>query len=174
MNAATTRTLLLLRHAKSSWADPGMDDFDRPLNPRGKRAVADIAHLLTGMPAQPDLVLCSSARRTRETLDGVRSGLAGDPETRFDRSLYLADADHLARVVQALPDIGCAMLIGHNPGLHELAVMLAGDGDHALRRRLAEHFPTGALAIVTFRGAWRTARPGSGHLAAFKVPRDLE
>ena len=151
-----------------------LDDFDRPLNARGKRAVGDIASVLSGLPAQPELVLCSPARRARETLDGIRPGLTGKPETRFDRSLYLAAPDHLAGVVLALPDIACAMLIGHNPGLHELAVMLAGDGDRALRRRLAEHFPTGALAVLTFRGEWRNARPGSGHLAAFMVPRDLE
>ncbi|BBK36626.1 phosphohistidine phosphatase [Allostella sp. ATCC 35155] len=174
MSTAPTRTLLLLRHAKSSWADPGIDDFDRPLNPRGRRAVGDVARVLAGMPTQPALVLCSPARRTRETLEGIRSGLAGQPETQFDRSLYLADPDHLARIVQGLPDIPCAMLIGHNPGLHELAVMLAGDGDGGLRRRLAEQFPTGALAILTFQGEWRAAEPGSGHLAAFVVPRDLE
>lgn len=172
MSTAPTRTLLLLRHAKSSWTDPGIDDFDRPLSPRGQRAAGDIARVLAGMATQPTLVICSAARRTRETLEGIRRGLTGRPETRFERSLYLADPDHLARVVRGLPDIGCAMLIGHNPGLHELAVMLAGDG--GLRRRLAEHFPTGALAALTFRGEWRAAGPGSGHLAAFVVPRDLE
>lgn len=171
---AATRTLLLLRHAKSSWGDPGLDDFDRPLNGRGRRAVGDIARVLADGKAAPALVLCSPARRTRETLDGVRPGLGGEPEVRFDRALYLAEADTLAEMVRTLPDVPSAMFIGHNPGLHELAARLAGSGDAALRRRIAEHFPTGALATIAFTGEWRDARAGTGRLVAYTAPRDLE
>ena len=171
---AATRTLFLLRHAKSSWADPGMDDHDRPLNGRGRRAAQDIAGILADMAPPPAIVLCSTARRTRETLDGIRPGLAGDPEVRFERRLYLADADVLAAAVRDLPDVPAALLIGHNPGLHELACHLAGTGDPALRTRLAQHFPTGALAMIAFPGAWAAAVAGTGRLVSYLVPRDLD
>ncbi|WP_374443559.1 histidine phosphatase family protein [Stella sp.] len=171
---ASSRTLLLLRHAKSSWADPGMDDFDRPLNGRGRRAVRAIARMLAEADARPALVLCSPARRTRETLEGVRPGLAGEPEVRFDRALYLADADRLGDIVRGLPDVAQAMLVGHNPGLHDLARALAGAGDPALRRRLGDAFPTGALATIAFAGDWRDARDGTGRLVAYVAPRELK
>ncbi|BBK41739.1 phosphohistidine phosphatase [Allostella vacuolata] len=170
---AETRTLLLLRHAKSSWADPAADDFDRPLNARGRGALRAIAGELARAPP-PALVLCSAARRTRETLDGVAAALAGQPEIRIEPALYLADAATLERTVRDLPDAArCVLLVGHNPGLHELAEGLCGRGDSRLRRRLADKFPTGALAVIAFDGGWEQAVAGAGRLVEFVTPRDL-
>ena len=163
--------LLLLRHAKSSWDDPSLADRDRPLAPRGHRAAERMAdHLRSGVP-RPDLVLCSPALRTRETLDRM-SNAFGDAEVVVDDELYGADDDVLLERLRALDDrFETVAVIGHNPGIHDLAIALAGTG--AERDRLEEKFPTGALAVLAFDGRWRDVSPGGGRLEAFVTPRDL-
>ena len=163
--------LLLLRHAKSSWDDPSLADRDRPLAPRGHRAAERMAdHLRSGVP-RPDLVLCSSALRTRETLDRM-SNAFGDVEVVVDDELYGADDDELLERLRALDDrLETVAVIGHNPGIHDLAIALAGSG--AERDRLEAKFPTGALAVLAFDGPWRDVSAGGGRLEAFVTPRDL-
>src|ERR1041385_7436623 len=131
------KELLLLRHAKSSWGEPGQDDFDRPLNKRGRRAAADIGRWLSDQGLQPNLVLCSSARRTRETLELLEDTLDARVPLHIEPGLYLADdaalLTRLHRIDAAVPSV---MVIAHNPGLQELACELAdapGAADPALR-----------------------------------------
>jgi phosphohistidine phosphatase len=171
------RHLLLLRHAKSSWDDPDLMDHDRPLAPRGQRAAKALAAHVAGTGIGPDLVLCSTARRTVETWEGVSAGWAADlvdAEVAYERELYGATVRDLLERITAVPDrTGCLLVIGHNPTMGDLALVLAGSGDPALRTRLARKFPTGALATLTVPGPWSGLRPGGAELADFVVPRDL-
>jgi phosphohistidine phosphatase len=163
--------LLLLRHAKSSWDDPSLEDRDRPLAPRGQRAAERMAdHLRSDVP-HPNLVLCSPALRTRETLDRM-SNAFGDAEVVVDDELYGASEDELLERLCALDDrFETVAVIGHNPGIHELAIALAGSGADAESMRAK--FPTGALAVLAFDGPWRDVSPGGGLLEAFVTPKDL-
>lgn len=165
-----SRRLLLLRHAKSSWDHPGLDDHDRPLAPRGRRAIDAIREHLIDVGPVPDLVLCSTARRAVDTWLGV----APDVEVELDSGLYGAsDADLLRRIRQVPGRTGCILVVGHNPGLGDLAAGLAGTGDTELRRRLELKFPTGALATLTVPPAWVDLGWGGAELADYVVPRDL-
>ena len=168
------KTLYLLRHAKSSWDDPGLPDHERPLAPRGRRAAKKLAAYIHGTALAPELVLCSSSARTRETLESLRDAL-GDPEIRFPPELYAAWDDELLEVVRQVgSDVDSLLVVGHNPGLQRLALLLAGSGDDRLRERLAEKLPTGALVTLTFPvTSWADVRPGSGDLGDYVIPRDL-
>jgi phosphohistidine phosphatase len=163
--------LLLLRHAKSSWDDPSLADRDRPLAPRGHRAAERMAdHLRSDFP-HPDLVLCSPALRTRETLDRM-SNAFGDAEVVVDDELYGAGEGELLERLRAVDDrFETVAVIGHNPGIHDLAIALAGSG--AELGRMGAKFPTGALAVLAFDEPWRDVSPGGGLLEAFVTPKDL-
>lgn len=159
--------LYLLRHAKSSWDDAGLADHDRPLAKRGRRATKAIARYLTEHAVAPELVLCSTARRTRETLERIAPAL-GTPEVSYETELYGASAGELMERLRAVPDgVGSVMLIGHNPGIEDLASAL-------IRRAVASKFPTGAVATLELEGDPRDAGPGRAELVDFVVPRDLE
>ncbi|MGZ4274048.1 MAG: SixA phosphatase family protein [Solirubrobacteraceae bacterium] len=161
-----TKQLLLLRHAKSSWDDPSLADHDRPLAPRGHRAAKRIGAHLQGEQIPVDLVLCSSARRARDTLDLV----APPGEIRIERELYGATAAELIERLRRVPDdVGAVMLVGHEPAIRDLAVGLAGEGSELADRK----FPTGALATLTFTGPWSALAPDRADLAAFVTPREL-
>jgi phosphohistidine phosphatase len=164
----------LLRHAKSSWKDRSLADRDRPLAGRGRRAANAVARHLEAEGIRPDLVLCSPARRTRETLELLESAFAGGVETTFDEALYGAsEAELLARLKELPEGVGSVMLIGHNPGVEELALALAADG--AGLARMSEKYPTAALATIDLRARrWSTVRRGSGKLVAFVRPKDLD
>jgi phosphohistidine phosphatase len=163
------RRLYLLRHAKSSWDDPALADRDRPLAQRGRKASKLIAAHLRDEGVAPDLVLCSPAKRTRQTLK--RTGLdAGD--VRFDDELYAASAGELLAVVNGIDDdVDSAMVIGHNPGVQDLALQLAGSGPEISAMRTK--FPTAALATLAFSGSWRGLAPGGAELVAFVKPKQL-
>ncbi len=170
----TDRRLLLLRHAKSSWDDASLPDEERPLAPRGQRAVGLLRAHLRARDAAVDLVLCSPARRTRETWDGIRAGLRSEPEVRFVPDVYEATADDLLRVLRAVAgEPAAVLLIGHNPGTAELAGRLVGGGEDEALAQLEHGFPTGGLATLSFAGAWADLGPGRARLAAFARPRDL-
>jgi phosphohistidine phosphatase len=163
--------LLLLRHAKSSWDDPSLADRDRPLAPRGHRAAERMAdHLRSDVP-HPDLVLCSPALRTRETLDRMSKAFV-DAEVIVDDELYGAGEDVLLEQIRTVDDrFETVAVIGHNPGIHDLAIALAESG--AELGRMGAKFPTGALAVLAFDGPWRDVSPGGGLLEAFVTPKDL-
>lgn len=169
-------TLLLLRHGKSSWDDAGLDDHERPLSARGRRAAEAMGAYLTTHGPRPDFVISSSAVRTCQTLDRVLLQLGPPtPGVAVEPELYLATASAmLDRVRRTGTEIRSLMLIGHNPGMHALALELTGNG---LRRDIASmaiKFPTCALAVLTFEtGDWPNVRPASGRLELFLQPRSL-
>jgi phosphohistidine phosphatase len=166
-------TLLLLRHAKSSWDEPALADHERPLAPRGRRAAKLIAEHISRERIEPGVVLCSSAVRAVETLDLLRAALGAGASVKVEDELYSASADRLLERVRRLPnDVASAMLIGHNPALERLALTLASSG--AELKRLEEKFPTAALATLEFAATtWSRLAPGEAVLAAYVVPRDL-
>jgi phosphohistidine phosphatase len=170
-----TKTLCLLRHAKSSWEDPALDDHDRPLAPRGREAAPKIATWLKGNAPRPDLVLCSDAARTRETWALVAPRLEGEPPVRELNELYHAEAPDLLKIVRATSrPCSTLLIIGHNPCLERLAADLVGAGEREPRRRMAAKFPTAAVALITFElEEWQRIGPGSGTLRAFVRPKDL-
>ena len=162
------KRLFLLRHAKSSWDDADLADRDRPLAPRGRRAAGVMARHLRDEEISPSLVLCSPARRTRETLEAV------DPsgEVRIEDELYGASEAELLERLRRVPEaIESVMLIGHNPAIQELALGLASRGERL--EDVERKFPTGALATLTAPGAWGELAPGSAELAAFVKPKEL-
>ena len=165
------KRLYLLRHAKSSWKSQVGGDHERPLAPRGVAATERLTSYLHAQGATPNVVLCSSARRTRETLEGIADGLGGEPTVTIDSELYGASAEQLLDRIQQLPgDVESAMVIGHNPGLYELAIQLAGE--HA--GSWLEAFPAGTM--VTFdvnTGAWADLCEDCCVLEDYVAPREL-
>jgi phosphohistidine phosphatase len=172
--------LWLLRHAKSAWDDPGLDDFARPLSPRGKKACRLLARHMAERNLTPDLVLCSPATRTRQTWERLEKRLSGGvPDripVRFEPSLYLAEAATLLALTRAAPtECRELMLIGHNPGMEDFAARLSGSAAGDALERLGEKFPTGGLAEIAFPAkAWAQVAPKGGFLASFVVPAQLK
>jgi phosphohistidine phosphatase len=166
------RRLYVLRHAKSSWADEGLPDRERPLAPRGRRAAQRLAAHLDEQGVRPDVVLCSPAVRTRQTLDLVLPGLGDGVEVLVEDELYGASAGQLlARLRCLAEEVRSAMIVGHNPGVQELTLLLARAS--ALRERAAAHFPTAALATLEIRrGDWTALDRGRADLVGYRVPRD--
>lgn len=166
------KRVFLLRHAKSSWDDPALSDFERPLNRRGRAAAPLVGRYLADHGLIPSLILCSAARRTRETLALLLSDLAGETVIRIEQGLYEAGAGQLlARIRQVPPEVPSVLLIGHNPGLEELASDLIADGPAEDVARLAGKFPTAALAAIHFDArTWNDVVARSGTLERFVVP----
>ena len=169
-------TLSLLRHAKSSWADPELDDHERPLAKRGGKAIPALAKFMRQEKLRPSLVLCSDAMRTRATLALLLAEL-GPPTPRviYDDVLYLASPEIILAEIARVDDSDQHVLVvGHNPGLHALALELVGEGDRKTLATLAREFPTGALAVFSFEAAsWKDVKSASGHLEQFTTPRRL-
>jgi phosphohistidine phosphatase len=160
-----TRHLLLLRHAKSSWDDPALADHDRPLAPRGRKAAKLIGAHLSREGIVISRVLCSSALRTRQTLELVEP--AG--EVQIEDELYGATDEYLLdRVRRESDEHQAVMLIGHNPAMQELTLLLSPGAEDRVGK-----FPTGALATLTFTGSWASLAPGQADLVAFVKPREL-
>jgi phosphohistidine phosphatase len=168
----TSRRLILLRHAKSDW--PDVPDRDRPLAKRGKRAAPVVGRWLHDQGYLPEIVICSAAVRTRETWALIAPELGGSPSVTFEPRAYAASALTLLYLVRELP-AAChaALLIGHNPGVSELASTLieaAGDdkpGAPGLR------FPTAAVAVLEFSGDWAGLSLARARLVAYATPADL-
>ncbi len=163
-----SRTLILLRHAKSSWDDPGLEDFERPLNARGVRACAVMAHYIRKRRLAPDLVLASPAARVRETLRRITAALDTEWQYDWQRALYMADPAALLAALRAAPDAaGAVMLVGHNPGLAALARSLAGTDPFG-------KFPTAALATFECAiDAWPDLAPATCTLTDDATPKAL-
>jgi phosphohistidine phosphatase len=169
------RSLLLMRHAKSSWDQPGLADFDRPLAPRGRLAAPLIARHLHDHGLIPDLVLCSPALRVQQTWQ-LMTPVLGDPvPSKTLRSLYPGAPSRLLEALRRLPDeVGRALLIGHNPGLAAFAVTLAATGPKKALQRMRAKFGTASLAVLGCEIAhWRELGPGGGRLESFVRPKDL-
>jgi phosphohistidine phosphatase len=169
--SAAPKQLFVLRHAKSSWDDPGLDDHERPLAPRGRRAAKLISAYLRAAEIEPALVLCSPARRTRETLESVAPG----GEAVIEPELYAASvATVLGRLRRVPPATPSVMVVGHNPSLQMLVARLGrGDVDDPTLTAVRQKFPTGALATLSFACDWSQLDSGCAVLTAFVRPKDL-
>jgi phosphohistidine phosphatase len=165
--------LMLLRHAKAVPPEDGLADRDRPLADKGERAMAAVGAWAAERGLLPDLVLCSTSARTRQTLALILPPLK-QPDVRFEETLYLVDAPALLqRLRRVAADRASVMVVGHNPGLHELAMALMQSGAGAAGRRLKESMPTGALAVFELDGSWPSLDRGSARLVAFVTPKEL-
>jgi phosphohistidine phosphatase len=169
------KTIYLLRHAKSSWQDQAADDLDRRLSKRGREAAKAMADYLSNRGIVPAQILCSPALRTRETLQRMEEKLDAAIPIRYEKGIYNAEAPALLRRLRRLSDaLPSVMIIGHNPGLERLALMLTGDGEATARNKLANKYPTGTLAILTAPiDHWHDLGPEGARLEAFVRPKDL-
>lgn len=167
--------LMLLRHAKSEKAEPGMRDRDRPLNARGRSDAPKLGSYMARHALIPDLVLVSPARRTKETWDGLATAFSVSPAVKFDDRLYDANAAKILDVIRETKrGVSTLLVIGHNPGLHEAALLLIAAGDVEARERLHEGLPTTGLAVIDFpMDDWAKLHPRSGRLERFISPRSL-
>nr|WP_199788206.1 histidine phosphatase family protein [Streptomyces sp. SID8354] len=173
--------LIVLRHAKSAWPE-GVPDHERPLAGRGRRDAPAVGRWLRQQHCTPDLVVCSTSRRTRETWERVAAELvtaaelpttqAAGPDVIFEPRVYAASADTLLQVVRALPDrCRTALVIGHQPAVQDLVVTLTGAGDTETLARVRGKFATSAVAVLTVPDGWARLEAGGAVLTAFAVPR---
>lgn len=170
------RRLMLLRHAKSDWSAPGTRDHDRTLNPRGREAAPKMGAYMARHALVPDLIIASTATRVVETLDLLLPAFAKAPKVVSERRIYEATPERLMEVIKDTPQAAHSiLLIGHNPGLGELASSLVAVGDEDARQRLVEKFPTAALAVIDFAvDDWKKVHAHGGRLDRFVVPRTLD
>ena len=169
------RRLLLLRHAKSSWDDPGLDDFDRALAPRGRRAAALMGAFIRDEGLTPDLVLCSAARRAAETWDCAARNLDRDVAVVHRLPLYMAPVAAFYEALAGVDDaLATVLFVGHETSIDVFGRDLVGAGPASLRRRFEAKMPTAALAVIALDAqSWRDARRGSGTLVNFVAPKEL-
>lgn len=169
------KTVTLFRHAKSSWDDAKLKDFDRPLAARGEKAAARMGAYMRHGKIAPDLILCSSSARTRATLKLALKKWDREPKTHFEDALYHASAGAMLTMLRALPgQVQHVMIVGHNPGLHALALDLFGAGEREDMMAAARKFPTAALAQIQFEIVeWRKLGVGEGRLAGFATPKRI-
>ena len=160
------KTLLLLRHAKSSWADPGQPDFERPLNERGRASAPVMGRFLAQRMLKPEVVVCSPAERARETAALALETAELSPPVRYDARIYEASATRLLEVVREIAEpAATAMLVGHNPGMEELITLLTGE---------RERMQTAALACILFDLAtWAAVSTEAGRLAWLVRPKEI-
>jgi phosphohistidine phosphatase len=170
------KTLYVLRHAKAEIGDATMQDFDRQLMERGERNAEALGAFLVKKKWVPEVVLCSPAARTRQTLERINDAMSPSLEADFRDRLYLASSDDILAEVQQLPDTcHSAMVIGHNPGLHQFCLLVSADGTKQALRDMAMKFPTCALAVLKLdRKSWGALAPATAHLEAFHDTHGLE
>jgi phosphohistidine phosphatase len=168
-------TLTLFRHAKSSWEIAGLDDRERPLSARGITAAPLMGAFLRHQGLRPDLVLCSTSVRTRQTFELASGGWEPEPRTKYEGALYLAEPFNLLERVRKTPKtVKHLMIVGHNPGLQILGLELIGDGNPALIAALSEKMPTASIVVMTFESkSWKDIGPRKGRLVHFATPKML-
>jgi phosphohistidine phosphatase len=177
MAGSPTRRLILLRHAKSAWPD-GVPDHDRPLASRGRRDAPAAGRWLRKSGCVPDRVMCSTAQRARETWQLAEEKLGARPPTVFTQRVYGATSGELLDLARHTPaGIRTLMIVGHDPGMQDLALELASaePGDEGLEAvsRVRIKFPTAAIAVLAFTGTWPKLAPGQARLANFAIPSDF-
>ncbi len=166
------KSLHLLRHAKSSWKDPDLNDHDRPLSERGRRAAKMMAAYLRRSKIEPDLVICSTAMRAQQTLDPIAKAKK-PPKVILEREIC-GGQQALWEQLWNLPESAKSVLvIGHNPALHDLALELVQADSNKLLPSAGEKFPTGAMASFRFDGAWKALEPHGAVLASFITPKAI-
>jgi phosphohistidine phosphatase len=173
------KTVYLFRHAKSDWAEGGLKDHERPLSERGRTAAPQMAAYMKSKKFKPDVILCSTARRTVETYDALKEVLGDAIPVRFEDTIYLAEPNKLVERLKWLEDdVKAAMIIGHNPGIAQLAAYLTRSPEDAdeekLHKRMRDKFATAALAVIKVPiKVWADLKAGAGRLADFMRPKDL-
>ncbi|MFE3167724.1 SixA phosphatase family protein [Streptomyces sp. NPDC059224] len=170
--AGPLRRLVVLRHAKSSWPE-GVPDRLRPLAARGRRDAPAAGRALAESDCLPDLAVCSTAVRARQTWELAAGQWGTPPPVRHDHRVYAAGVPDLLAVVHEVPpEVETLLLVGHNPGLEELVLALAGDGLDDSLERVREKFPTSAIAVLAWHGtSWTALAPGTALLTEVMVPR---
>ncbi|MDJ1137729.1 SixA phosphatase family protein [Streptomyces iconiensis] len=171
MSVDVPRSIVLLRHAKADW--PQVADHDRPLAERGRQDAPAAGEWLAEHGISPQLTLCSTATRTRETWKLAVHQLPHRPKTVYEDRLYEAAPGQIIEVINETPDdVRDLLVIGHNPGMQSLADVLAGTGDSEARARMSRGFPTAALAVLRFSGPWKSVEPGTAELTHFWAPHE--
>jgi phosphohistidine phosphatase len=167
------RRLILLRHSTAASAEPGASDQDRELTAEGRADAALVGAYLANHSFRPDRVMVSPAARTRDSWRQIAAALRAAPNAVFDRRIYNASSQILFDVIAETPDDArIVLMLGHNPGLHELAVLLVANGDIDIRERLRENFPTSGIAIIDFAlDSWSKLHPRAGRLERFVGPK---
>ena len=166
-----TKRIILMRHAKSDWDTPEDGDFARPLNKRGRESATRIGQWLARREYLPDLVLCSSARRTQETYERVAAEMGGDPQVEYLKVLYLSAPEAMLQEVNDVTDAATVMVVAHNPGSAILANALA---EAAPAHPRFEDYPTAATTVFEFDSDdWAKVTTGMGQVVDFVIPRDL-
>jgi phosphohistidine phosphatase len=176
MAGDTARRLILLRHAKSAW--PDVPDHERPLGPRGRRDAPAAGRWLRKTGRVPDHVVCSTARRARDTWELAQEKLRADPRVTFEPRVYGASSAELLRLVgDEQPETGTLMIVGHDPAMQQLTMELAGTEPgrrpEEVLGEVAVKFPTASIAVLEFSGDWPQLRPGRARLADFATPGDF-
>jgi phosphohistidine phosphatase len=166
------KTLYLLRHAKSSWKDPGLDDLDRPLNKRGRETAKTMAAYLRRAKIKPDVVLCSTALRAKQTLEPIAKAIK-PPGVAFESRIYEVAQPELLNLRDLPESVESALMIGHNPGLHDLALALAEAESRKHLPPAEGKFPTGAMATFRFDGAWKELRSNGATVLSFTSPKEV-
>ena len=169
------KRLTVLRHAKSSWSDRELDDFDRPLNERGWKAARRMGRELADRQFHFDYVVASTAARVRETIDGVQEHFDFRAPIQLESRIYLARVAELMEILHAFPDDSkSAVLVGHNTSAERLVAKLAQDDESGLRKRVEQKFPTAALASIELPvDHWSDVEPGIGRIVELIYPADL-
>jgi phosphohistidine phosphatase len=168
-------TLALLRHAKSSWSNPMLQDRERPLAARGLADAPLMGKAMAERGIDPELVLCSSSRRTRDTLGLVLPELRVEPRVVYEDALYHASTEEMLDMLHGVqPGANRVMMVGHNPEIHAFALDLVGAGPKHFRDRLSAKYPTAGLAVINFAsGLWKSVAVNSGTLNLFLTPKDV-
>lgn len=157
--------LYIMRHAKSSWAVPGARDFDRELNDRGLADLKKISKIIKDNPITPDKILCSSAIRTRQTLEAITHGFSNEPDITYTERLYSSGLSEYIEMINGVTDAKSLMIIGHNPMCGSLATSLPGSGVEEELEKIAYKYPTGAISIIDFEvDSWSKVVKGAGIL----------
>jgi phosphohistidine phosphatase len=166
------KRVAILRHAKSDWGQPGLSDFDRPLNDRGRSAAKRMGRAIAERDLGFDLILSSPSARTRETLGLIEA----EAPVRWEDQLYGADLATLLKTIRALPDdVQSVLFLGHNPGLQLLVMELSRSDPEGRRKRVMEKFPTAALALIDLDvGSWSDIGAGCGEIVELLLPRELD
>ncbi len=174
MNGTYMLRLYIMRHAKSSWAIPGARDFDRELNEKGLEDLKKISKHIKKHNISPDLVLCSSATRTRQTLDSVVDAFEKTPEISYTEKLYSSGLSEYIEIINSVNNANSIMIIGHNPMCGSLATSLPGSGEAEQIEKIAYRYPTAALTTIDFETEnWSTITKGNGILQNSLFPSEI-
>ena len=173
------KQLAILRHAKSDWGNPGMTDFDRPLNKRGRKAAKKVGLALRERGLAVDRIVCSPAQRAKETVErferGFERGFESLPPVSLEPRLYMCATGTLIDVIRDLPDdAATVMIVGHNPGFHDIVLRMTLPDEQGLRDKVGANYPTGAFALIDFPvTSWADVAPATGEIRDVIVPREL-